>query len=294
MTKGKKQAAERKGKSLPLRPYSGRSKKIEAGRNKSRRTERAGAEVRRGMETEGKTERKIEEKAKGKTEEILREIQARLFELQDTEYRDFHAGLMPTVDKEKVIGVRTPVLRKYARELSGQPEAQEFLKALPHIYYEENNLHGFLLEKIKDYDTCMGEMKKFLPYIDNWATCDGVAPKVFGRHKEELIKEIPGWLESGQTYVIRFGVNMLMRFFLDEDFKPEYAEKVAAIRSEEYYVKMVVAWYFATALAKQYDAVIPFLEERCLENWTHQKTIQKARESYRISPAQKEYLKTLK
>lgn len=244
--------------------------------------------------TEGKTERKMEEKTKEKTEEIIREIQVRLFELQDTEYRDFHARLMPTVDKEKVIGVRTPVLRKYAGELSGQPEAQEFLKALPHTYYEENNLHGFLLEKIKDYDTCMGEMKKFLPYIDNWATCDGVAPKVFGRHKEELIKEIPGWLESGQTYVIRFGVNMLMRFFLDEDFKPEYAEKVAAIRSEEYYVKMVVAWYFATALAKQYDAVIPFLEERRLENWTHQKTIQKARESYRISPAQKEYLKTLK
>lgn len=244
--------------------------------------------------TEGKTERKMEEKTKEKTEEIIREIQVRLFELQDTEYRDFHARLMPTVDKEKVIGVRTPVLRKYAGELSGQPEAQEFLKTLPHTYYEENNLHGFLLEKIKDYDTCMGEMKKFLPYIDNWATCDGVAPKVFGRHKEELIKEIPGWLESGQTYVIRFGVNMLMRFFLDEDFKPEYAEKVAAIRSEEYYVKMVVAWYFATALAKQYDAVIPFLEERCLENWTHQKTIQKARESYRISPAQKEYLKTLK
>ena len=244
--------------------------------------------------TEGKTERKMEEKTKEKTEEIIRKIQAGLFELQDTEYRDFHAGLMPTVDKEKVIGVRTPVLRKYAGELSGQPEAQEFLKTLPHTYYEENNLHGFLLEKIKDYDTCMGEMKKFLPYIDNWATCDGWAPKVFGRHKEELIKEIPGWLESGQTYVIRFGVNMLMRFFLDEDFKPEYAEKVAAIRSEEYYVKMVVAWYFATALAKQYDAVIPFLEERRLENWTHQKTIQKARESYRISPAQKEYLKTLK
>lgn len=247
-----------------------------------------------GRETEKETEKETEEKAKEKTEEIIRKIQAGLFELQDTEYRDFHAGLMPTVDKEKVIGVRTPVLRKYAGKLSGQPEAQEFLKTLPHTYYEENNLHGFLLEKIKDYDTCMGEMKKFLPYIDNWATCDGVAPKVFGRHKEELIKEIPGWLESGQTYVIRFGVNMLMRFFLDEDFKPEYAEKVAAIRSEEYYVKMVVAWYFATALAKQYDAVIPFLEERRLENWTHQKTIQKARESYRISPAQKEYLKTLK
>lgn len=245
-------------------------------------------------ETEEETEKETEEKAKEKTEEIIRKIQAGLFELQDTEYRDFHAGLMPTVDKEKVIGVRTPVLRKYAGKLSGQPEAQEFLKTLPHTYYEENNLHGFLLEKIKDYDTCMGEMKKFLPYIDNWATCDGWAPKVFGRHKEELIKEIPGWLESGQTYVIRFGVNMLMRFFLDEDFKPEYAEKVAAIRSEEYYVKMVVAWYFATALAKQYDAVIPFLEERRLENWTHQKTIQKARESYRISPAQKEYLKTLK
>lgn len=268
-------------------------RKIEREKGREGKVERK-IERETGRKTEGETEKETEEKAKEKTEEIIRKIQAELFELQDTEYRDFHARLMPTVDKEKVIGVRTPVLRKYAGELSGQPEAQEFLKMLPHTYYEENNLHGFLLEKIKDYDTCMGEMKKFLPCIDNWATCDGVAPKVFGRHKEELIKEIPGWLESGQTYVIRFGVNMLMRFFLDEDFKPEYAEKVAAIRSEEYYVKMVVAWYFATALAKQYDAVIPFLEERRLENWTHQKTIQKARESYRISPAQKEYLKTLK
>lgn len=280
METGREGKVERK-----IERETGRETEGETGRKIERET---------GRKTEGKTGRKMEEKAKEKTEEIIRKIRARLFELQDTEYRDFHARLMPTVDKEKVIGVRTPVLRKYAGELSGQPEAQEFLKTLPHTYYEENNLHGFLLEKIKDYDTCMGEMKKFLPCIDNWATCDGVAPKVFGRHKEELIKEIPGWLESGQTYVIRFGVNMLMRFFLDEDFKPEYAEKVAAIRSEEYYVKMVVAWYFATALAKQYDAVIPFLEERRLENWTHQKTIQKARESYRISPAQKEYLKTLK
>ena len=247
-----------------------------------------------GRETEKETEKETEEKAKEKTEEIIRKIQAGLFELQDTEYRDFHAGLMPTVDKEKVIGVRTPVLRKYAGELSGQPEAQEFLKTLPHTYYEENNLHGFLLEKIKDYDTCMGEMKKFLPYIDNWATCDGVAPKVFGRHKEELIKEIPGWLESGQTYVIRFGVNMLMRFFLDGDFKPEYAEKVAAIRSEEYYVKMVIAWYFATALAKQWDAAIPYMEQRRLPDWVHRKTIRKAVESYRITKEQKDYLRTLK
>jgi len=225
---------------------------------------------------------------------ILEEIRKRLFEMQDLQYRDFHAKLMPNVDKEKIIGVRTPALRKYAKEVAKLPGRPDFLKALPHIYYEENNLHGFIIETIRDYDECMAETERFLPYIDNWATCDMMSPKVLGKHKEKLAEAVERWLASGETYTIRFGVNMLMRHFLDEDFDLKYPAMAAGIRSEEYYVKMVVAWYFATALAAQYDAVLPFLEEGRLELWTHNKAIQKARESYRITKEQKEYLKTLK
>lgn len=221
-------------------------------------------------------------------------IQDRLFELQDRKYRDFHSRLMPTVDAEAVIGVRTPVLRKFAKELSGTPEAEDFLRCLPHRYYEENNLHGFLIERIRDYDACMAEVKRFLPYVDNWATCDMMAPKVFAGHPEELLEEVRGWLNSEETYTIRYGIGMLMRYFLDEKFSPEYLWLVAGVSSEEYYVKMMVAWYFATALAKQYDAAVPFIEENRLEIWTHNKTIQKAAESYRITPEQKLYLKSKK
>lgn len=225
---------------------------------------------------------------------IAEEIQKHLFELQDTAYRDFHSKLMPTVAKEKVIGVRTPVLRKYAKEVAKRPDVETFLQDLPHIYYEENNLHMFLLEERKDYEDCMAHLEQFLPYIDNWATCDARPPKVFANHKEALPAKIKEWLASGETYTIRYGVNLLMRYYLDEDFSVEYPKLVAEIVSEEYYVKMVVAWYFATALAKQYDAVLPFLQEKKLEIWTHNKTIQKAVESYRITPEQKNYLKTLK
>ncbi len=223
-----------------------------------------------------------------------KKIQDRLFELQDKKYRDFHSRLMPTVDAETVIGVRTPVLRKLAKELSGTPEAGEFLRCLPHRYYEENNLHGFLIEGIRDYDACIAEVKRFLPYVNNWATCDMMAPKVFAGHPEELLEEIRGWLNSGETYIIRYGIGMLMRYFLDERFSPEYLWLVAGVSSEEYYVKMMVAWYFATALAKQYDAAVAFIEENRLELWTHNKTIQKAVESYRITPEQKNYLKSKK
>lgn len=225
---------------------------------------------------------------------ICEEIQARLFEMQDLEYRDFHGALMPTVDKNTIIGVRTPMLRKFAKELAKRPDIGEFLEKLPHTYYEENNLHGFLIEHIRDYAKCLAETEKFLPYVDNWATCDLMAPKVFARHKARLLEPIKGWIASRETYTIRFGVGMLMRFYLDEEFSPEYAEMVAAIRSEEYYVNMMIAWYFATALAKQYEAVLPYLQERRLSVWTHNKAIQKARESYRITPEQKEYLNTLK
>ena len=223
-----------------------------------------------------------------------RQLQDRLFELQDLSYRDFQSKLMPTIDRETVIGVRTPDLRRLAKKLRGTPEAAEFLRSLPHRYYEENNLHAFLLESIRDYDTCLTQLKLFLPYVDNWATCDMMSPKVFKKHAQELLTEIYRWLDSGEVYTVRYGIGMLMRYFLDEAFSPEYPKRVAEIVSEEYYIRMMVAWYFATALAKQYDQILPYIEEQRLEPWIHNKTIQKAIESYRITPEQKAYLKTLK
>lgn len=224
---------------------------------------------------------------------FLKEIKDTLFSMQDLSYRDFHAKLMPTIDKETIIGVRTPALRKYAKELI-KTDLEVFLQDLPHEYYEENNLHGFIIEAIKDYDQCLAAINAFLPYVDNWATCDMMGPKVFKKHLSELRAQIQMWLDSGEDYTIRFGVNMLMKYYLDEAFEPEYLDWVASIQSEEYYVKMVVAWYFATALAKQYEATIGIVEQKRLEKWTHNKTIQKAVESYRITDEQKCYLKTLK
>ena len=225
---------------------------------------------------------------------IITNVQTRLFELQDLKYRDFHAKLMPTVNKEKIIGVRTPALRVFAKKYGKTDEAKEYLQILPHQYYEENNLHGLLIEQIKDYDTCLEELERFLPYIDNWATCDMLAVKVVKKHLDTFIDEICRWMESDYTYTIRFGVNMLMRYYLEDAFRMEYPEKVAQVRSEEYYVNMMRAWYFATALAKQYEKILPFIEEQKLDIWTHNKTIQKAIESYRITPEQKEYLRGLK
>ena len=201
---------------------------------------------------------------------------------------------MPTVDKEKIIGIRTPMLRAFAKEFGKTAEAKEFLKELPHQYYEENNLHGLLLEQIKDYPTLIEELNRFLPFIDNWATCDLLAVRTVKKHLDIFTEEIDCWLSSEHTYTIRFGIGMLMRYYLEEYFSLEYPERVVRIRSEEYYVNMMRAWYFATALAKQYEAVLPFLEEKRLDLWTHNKTIQKAIESYRITPEQKAYLRTLK
>lgn len=226
--------------------------------------------------------------------EIEKYVQSHLFSHQDLKYRDFQCKLMPTVNPDTVIGVRTPELRKFSKELEKMPEAVEFLKSLPHKYYEENNLHGFLVERIKDYYTCISAVEEFLPYIDNWATCDLMSPKVFKKHIPELLEKIIVWLGSDRTYTIRFAIGMLMSFYLDSEFKPEYLELVAAIRSEEYYVNMMIAWYFATALAKQYDAALPYIEEQRLDKWTHNKTIQKAIESYRITEEQKAYLRTKK
>ena len=225
---------------------------------------------------------------------IEEDIQRQLFGLQELQYKKFTSKLMPTVNPETVIGVRTPELRKLAKDYSKTPEAMEFLKTLPHTYFEENNLHGFLIETIKDYDIAIAAVDAFLPYIDNWATCDTLSPKVFKKHLPELYEKIKVWLKSGKTYTVRFGIGMLMGFYLDENFKPETLELVAGVRSEEYYINMMIAWYFATALAKQYDAALPYIQEQRLEKWAHNKAIQKAIESYRISDETKAYLRTLK
>lgn len=221
-------------------------------------------------------------------------IQFRLFALQDLKYKEFQCKLMPTVAPERVIGVRTPELRKLAKELFKEPETAEFLNMLPHQYYDENNLHGFLVEQIKDYNTVVAAIDAFLPYVDNWATCDLMSPKVFKKHRPELLKEIQRWMAFERTYTIRFGIGMLMAHFLDEDFAPDHLVWVAGVHSEEYYVNMMIAWYFATALAKQWDAVIPFIEQHRLDKWVHNKAIQKAVESYRITDEQKGYLRTLR
>lgn len=221
-------------------------------------------------------------------------IQERLFALQDGDYGDFHSSLLPGFPREYFIGIWVPVLRKFVKEYKKEEEAREFLTQLPHTYYEESMVHAFLIAEIKDYDTCIKAVEAFLPYINNWAVCDGLSPKVFKDHKPELLEKIKQWIPSDHSYTCRFGMGMLMRWFLDEDFRPEYLEMPVAVRSEEYYVNMMTAWFFATALAKQWDATIPYLEKQVLDPWTHNKTIQKARESFRITPEQKEYLKTLK
>lgn len=225
------------------------------------------------------------------TEEYIRE---RLFALQDLTYRDFNAKLIPNITEDRIIGIRTPDIRKFAKELIKTEQGMDFIHILPHKYHEENCLHAFIIEQIKDYDECLSEIERFLPYIDNWATCDSLSPKVFAKNKDRLISEIKHWISDGKTYTIRFGVGMLMRHYLDEAFDPIYPEMVSEIRSEEYYVNMMLAWYYATALAKQYEAVIPYIEEKKLSVWVHNKTIRKAIESYRITDEQKKYLRTLK
>ena len=224
----------------------------------------------------------------------MTELQQQLFALQDETYREFHSKLMPDINKEAVIGIRIPVLRRFAGEFAKKPEAREFLQQLPHQYYEENNLHMMLITAEKDYEKCLAEVERFVPYIDNWATCDLPAPKCFEKHKKELIAVIRKWLLSEKTYVVRYGIGLLLRLYLDADFDPAYLELVTAVQSEEYYVNMMIAWYLATALAKQWEETIPYLEERRLSEWVHRKTIQKAVESYRITKEKKEYLRSLR
>lgn len=221
-------------------------------------------------------------------------IKKRLFDLQDIKYKEFHSRLMPTVEPDRVIGVRTPALRQLAKEIKGTEAAAAFLQDLPHQYYEENNLHGFLLEYIKDYDACVQAVDKFLPFVDNWATCDTMSPKVFKKHLPKLLEQIQVWMSSGHTYTIRYGIGMLMRYYLEDAFQPEYLQWVSEVRSEEYYINMMVAWYFATALAKQYDAAVLYVQQKRLPLWIHNKTIQKACESYRIDDGRKAYLRSLR
>ena len=221
-------------------------------------------------------------------------VRKRLFEMQDIKYRDFNSKLIPTVNKNTLIGVRTPDLRKLAKELISHPDVSVFLDSLPHTYYEENNLHAFLIEQITDYNICIREVNRFLSYIDNWATCDSFMPKIFKKEPKRTLCNIKFWISSTDIYVVRFGIGMLMRLFLDNDFSAEYLKLVSEIKSEAYYVNMMIAWFFATALVKQYDSAIVFLEKKCLPVWTHNKTIQKARESFRITKEKKEYLNTLK
>ena len=225
---------------------------------------------------------------------IIGEIRDRLFSLQDAKYRELQIKILPNLEPESIIGVRTPELRQMAKELAVREETGAFLKNLPHRFFDENQLHAFILSGMKDYTACMEALERFLPYVDNWATCDQMSPKVFRKHRMELLGSIRKWIASDQAYTIRFGIGMLMEHYLDGDFDPAYPEMAAGVRSGEYYVNMMTAWYFATALAKQYDAVIPYIENRRLDPWTHNKAIQKAIESYRITPEQKEYLKTLK
>ncbi len=225
---------------------------------------------------------------------ISDEIRNELFKMQDIEYRDFNSKLIPTVKKEDMIGIRTPELRKYAKKLIKSEEMEEFLHSLPHKYFDENQLHAFIISEIRDFKICMDELINFLPYLDNWATCDQLSPKIFKKYRNDLLPHIYEWLKSDKIYTVRFGIGMLMEHFLDEDFKSEYPEMVATVRSEEYYINMMTAWYFATALAKQYESILPFIEGNKLDTWTHNKSIQKAIESNRISAEQKNYLKGLK
>ena len=225
---------------------------------------------------------------------ITEEIRQELFALQDTGYRDFQIKLIPGLALGSMIGVRTPALRRLAKQVLKREDLGVFLRDLPHKYFDENQIHAFVISEIKDYGKCMEELARFLPFVDNWATCDQMSPKVFKKHKAELLPKIREWLRSEHSYTVRFGIGMLMQHFLDEDFTTDYADLVAGIREEDYYIQMMIAWYFATALAKQYEKILPYIEERRLEPWVHRKTIQKATESYRLTEEQKDYLRSLR
>ena len=225
---------------------------------------------------------------------IAEEIRERLFALRDEEYKALQCRLIPSVSPQSFIGVRTPALRRLAKDLGKREDIRLFLDDLPHAYFDENQLHAFILSGFGDYGRCMEELNRFLPHVDNWATCDQMSPGVFRAHRPELLDQIRIWIRSGRPYTVRFGIGMLMQHFLDEDFDPACPELAAGVRSDEYYVSMMIAWYFATALAKQYDAALPFIREKKLDPWVHNKAIQKALESFRIAPERKALLRGMK
>ena len=222
------------------------------------------------------------------------EIRDELSHLKDSGYRALQCRILPSVPPDSIIGVRTPQLRTLAKQMAKRKDVQDFLNDLPHPFFEENQLHSFIISGMKDFHECLDAVTRFLPYIDNWATCDQLSPKTFRKHRKELLPHIRQWIGSGATYSVRFGIGMLMEHFLGDDFDPSYPAMVANVRSGEYYVRMMMAWYFATALAKQYESAIPYIEQRRLDVWTHNKTIQKAIESYRVTEERKEYLRSLK
>ena len=222
------------------------------------------------------------------------EIISELFRKQDAAYAALQMKILPTVDPDRIIGVRTLNLRSFAKTLFNDKGTDSFLACLPHRYFDEDQLHAFIISLEKDFEKCISDVKRFLPYIDNWATCDQLSPKAFKKEPEKLLPYIRTWIRSDHTYTVRFAIGMLMQHFLDARFSTDYADMVAEIRSEEYYIKMMIAWYFATGLAKQYDRMLPYLENRMLDAWTHNKTIQKSIESYRISDQQKQYLRSLR
>ncbi len=221
-------------------------------------------------------------------------IKNELFSLSDSKYAAFQAKLVPNISPENILGVRIPVLREYAKKIYATEKATEFLRVLPHRYYDENNLHAFLLERIADYDELICELDRFLPYVDNWATCDMLRPKIFSKHKKDLSEKVLEWMCSEHTYAVRFGIEMLMLHFFDGDFSADSPLLVAEIQSNEYYINMMRAWFFAEALAKRYDEILPLFENPILDTWTHNKALQKAMESYRLEKDKKAYLRTLK
>ena len=237
------------------------------------------------------------------------EIQRKLFVLQDLRFRDFQRCLIPTIEPEKIIGVRTPQLKVLAREISNAQdlrknsendkdkfiiESRYFTSLLPHFYFEENQLHAFIINRYTNFNIALSLTDIFLPHIDNWATCDQLRPKCFNTNLPDLYIKCNKWINSKRTFSVRFAIGMLMNYFLDDNFTIQSAELIASIKTEEYYVNMMIAWYFATALAKQWDAAISFLAEDKLSVWVHNKTIQKAIESFRVTDEHKNFLRTLK
>lgn len=224
----------------------------------------------------------------------LNEIKKNLFKYQDKKYQKFESSLIPNVEKKLIIGVKTPILKNMAKEIIKADLSDKYIKMLPHKYFEENQIHSFIISESKDFDECIKNINHFLKYVDNWATCDQLCPKIFKKNKNQLLIHIKKWINIKKTYYIRFGIKMLMSHFLDEDFDKKYLKIVSSIQSDEYYVNMMIAWYFATALAKQYDDTIVYLEKYKLSPWVHNQTIKKAIESYRVSENNKKYLRSLK